>query len=45
MSTTDNKKKLEQELITEFLNKFYETGITMITVVNREYCKKLIIVQ
>ena len=26
------------------LNKFYETGITMITVVNREYCKKLIIV-
>jgi len=26
------------------LDKFYETGITMITVVNREYCKKLIIV-
>jgi sialic acid synthase SpsE/quercetin dioxygenase-like cupin family protein len=26
------------------IDKFYETGITMITVVNREYCKKLIIV-
>lgn len=26
------------------IEKFYETGITMITVVNREYCKKLIIV-
>jgi quercetin dioxygenase-like cupin family protein len=26
------------------LDRFYETGITMITVVNREYCKKLIIV-
>jgi len=26
------------------VDKFYETGITMITVVNREYCKKLIIV-
>jgi sialic acid synthase SpsE/D-lyxose ketol-isomerase len=26
------------------LDNFYETGITMITVVNREYCKKLIIV-
>ena len=26
------------------LDKFYEIGITMITVVNREYCKKLIIV-
>jgi len=26
------------------VEKFYETGITMITVVNREYCKKLIIV-
>jgi sialic acid synthase SpsE/quercetin dioxygenase-like cupin family protein len=26
------------------LDKFYEVGITMITVVNREYCKKLIIV-
>lgn len=26
------------------LDKFYKTGITMITVVNREYCKKLIIV-
>ena len=25
------------------IEKFYETGITMITVVNREYCKKLII--
>ena len=25
------------------VDKFYETGITMITVVNREYCKKLII--
>ena len=25
------------------IDKFYETGITMITVVNREYCKKLII--
>ena len=24
------------------IEKFYETGITMITVVNREYCKKLI---
>ena len=26
------------------VDKFYETGISMITVVNREYCKKLIIV-
>jgi len=26
------------------LENFYETGITMVTVVNREYCKKLIIV-
>ena len=26
------------------IEKFYDTGITMITVVNREYCKKLIIV-
>lgn len=26
------------------VEKFYETGITMITVVNREYCKKLLIV-
>ena len=26
------------------LDKFYQVGITMITVVNREYCKKLIIV-
>ena len=26
------------------VDKFYETGITMVTVVNREYCKKLIIV-
>jgi N-acetylneuraminate synthase len=26
------------------LENFYETGICMITVVNREYCKKLIIV-
>ena len=26
------------------IEKFYETGITMLTVVNREYCKKLIIV-
>lgn len=26
------------------IDKFYQTGITMITVVNREYCKKLIIV-
>lgn len=26
------------------LDKFYKVGITMITVVNREYCKKLIIV-
>jgi sialic acid synthase SpsE/mannose-6-phosphate isomerase-like protein (cupin superfamily) len=26
------------------IDKFYEIGITMITVVNREYCKKLIIV-
>lgn len=26
------------------LEKFYETGITMVTVVNREYCKKIIIV-
>jgi N-acetylneuraminate synthase len=25
------------------IDNFYETGITMITVVNREYCKKLII--
>ena len=25
------------------IDSFYETGITMITVVNREYCKKLII--
>jgi sialic acid synthase SpsE/D-lyxose ketol-isomerase len=25
------------------IEKFYETGITMITVVNRDYCKKLII--
>ena len=26
------------------IDHFYETGIAMITVVNREYCKKLIIV-
>jgi sialic acid synthase SpsE/mannose-6-phosphate isomerase-like protein (cupin superfamily) len=26
------------------IDKFYETGITMITVVNRDYCKKLIVV-
>ena len=26
------------------IENFYETGITMVTVVNREYCKKLIIV-
>jgi sialic acid synthase SpsE/quercetin dioxygenase-like cupin family protein len=26
------------------IDKYYDTGITMITVVNREYCKKLIIV-
>jgi quercetin dioxygenase-like cupin family protein len=26
------------------IDKFFETGITMITVVNRAYCKKLIIV-
>jgi len=26
------------------IDRFYKTGITMITVVNREYCKKLIIV-
>lgn len=25
------------------LDRFYETGLTMITVVNREYCKKLIV--
>ena len=25
------------------IDKFYETGLTMITVVNREYCKKLLI--
>jgi N-acetylneuraminate synthase len=32
------------KLIQISIDKFYETGITMITVVNREYCKKLIIV-
>ena len=26
------------------IDRFYETGISMITVINREYCKKLIIV-
>lgn len=37
--------KAQLELSHHFgIDKFYETGITMITVINKEYCKKLIVV-